>query len=82
MKRPSDVRNGPIVGLDGMPTEPVDAGAHCSPVASDRSTASPMAQAPTLKSDTSTTAGSPLRSRANSALAMAPAIVIPPIESP
>ena len=41
-----------------------------------------MAQAPTLISDTSTTDGSPVRSRANSAAAIPPAIVMPPIESP
>ena len=33
-------------------------------------------------SDTSTTDGSPVRSRRNSAAAMPPAIVMPPVESP
>ena len=43
---------------------------------------SAIAHAPTLISDTSTTDGSPVRSRANSAAAMPPAIVMAPIESP
>ncbi len=44
--------------------------------------ASPLAQAPVDSSDTSTTDGSPVRSRANRAPAIPPAIVMPPIESP
>ena len=43
---------------------------------------SAIAHAPTPISDTSTTDGSPVRSRANSAAAMPPAIIAPPIESP
>ena len=43
---------------------------------------SAIAHAPTLMSDTSTTDVSPVRSRANSAPAIPPAIVMPPIESP
>ena len=43
---------------------------------------SAIAHAPTLIRDTSTTDGSPVRSRANSAAAMPPAMIAPPIESP
>jgi hypothetical protein len=51
MYRPSAVRNGPATGFVGVPVEPVLAGAHGSPWASDRSTARPIAHAPTLSSD-------------------------------
>ena len=46
------------------------------------STANAPAQAPSASNDTSTTHPSPVRSRANSAAAIPPAIVMPPIESP
>ena len=49
---------------------------------SERLVANWVAQAPTLSSDTSTTDGSPVVARANSAAAIPPAIVMPPIESP
>ena len=42
----------------------------------------PIAHTPVQSSEMSTTDGSPVRSRANSAAAMPPAIVMPPIESP
>ena len=41
-----------------------------------------LAHIPTLNSDTSTSDVSPVRSRANSAAAIPPAIVMPPMESP
>ena len=45
-------------------------------------TLNPIIHTPTLISETSTIDGSPVRSRANSAPAMPPAIVMPPMESP
>ena len=58
------------------------AGAGASPETIAVPIQSAMAQAPTPISDTSTTDGSPERSREKSAAATPPAIIAPPIESP
>ena len=52
------------------------------PVWSESAMAEAMDHAPVFSSDTSTIEGSPVRSRLNSAPAMPPAMVMPPIESP
>ena len=83
MKPPSWVRYVPTSGLEGPPLpEPADGGRQGMPSWSESARAGPMAQRPTLRSETSTVRASPVRSRWNSAPMMPPAIVMPPMESP
>jgi hypothetical protein len=84
IQRPSAVRKFPTMGLTAtfIAGESSGSGENVSPVSIELVTLSAMAQMPTPSRETSTTAGSPVRSRPNNAPAMPPAMVIPPIESP
>ena len=80
MKRPSAVRKWPTIGFTGMNGGAViDGGGGAWSVSIAVPSQSAIAHAPTLISDTSTTDGSPERSRANSAAATPPAMIAPPI---
>ncbi len=73
----------PTVGLTAMFIgESSVGGSMISPESMALLRLSPIAHRPTPNSDTSTTDGSPVRSRANNAPAIPPAIVMPPSESP
>src|SRR6476659_2920129 len=81
--RPSDVRMLLTIGLNIANDPAARVGpAYGSPDSSETSTASPLAQAAVDSSETSMIDGSPVRSRAKSAPAIPPAIVMPPMESP
>src|SRR6478752_781604 len=81
--RPSDVAKSPTVGLTAtFAGESRGNGGTSSPASMALPSDSAIAQAPTLMSDTSTTEASPVRSLANSAAEIPPAIAIPPVESP
>ena len=83
MKRPSAVRKLPTVGFTGMCGGAESGAGGCTVFVSAALVShNAIAHAPTPMSDTSTIDGSPVRSRANSAAAIPPAIMAPPIESP
>ena len=78
----SDVRYGPIRGFLAEPCRGTGGRGGTPPACSARLAVNWVAQAPTPSSDTSMTEVSPVVARANSAAAMPPAIVMPPMLSP
>ena len=82
--RPSEVRKFPTMGFTAMPVLGASRGRgeNDSPVSIEFVRLRAIAQTPTPSRETSTTAGSPVRSRPNNAPAIPPAMVIPPMESP
>src|SRR5262245_44424314 len=84
IQRLSDVRKVPTIGFMATLSRGAASGAgeNSAPVSIVLVRLSAIAHMPTPSSETSTTEVSPVRSRANRAPAIPPAIVIPPIESP